>query len=281
METILEILRKTTDFFTRKGLSQPRLDAEWLLAHGLGLKRMDLYLQFERPLALAEIEKLRPLVQARGRRVPLQHLLGEMEFLGCRIHTDSRALIPRPETEEGVALLVENVSTAPKRILDLGTGSGCIALALARHFPEAEVVAVDTSAEALDLARENASRNRIDTVSWLPGHWFEPVSGRFDWIVSNPPYLSKGEWENAQPEVRDHDPATALVADADGLADLRHILREAPAFLHPRGLLFLETGADQHPLLVAEARTLPYATVESKPDLSGRDRFLLLRAPSG
>lgn len=280
METILEILRKTTDFFSRKGLEQPRLDAEWILAHGLGLKRMDLYLQFERPLSAPELESLRPLVQARGRRVPLQHLIGEMEFLGCRIHTDSRALIPRPETEEGVALLIDTLTAPPRRLLDLGTGGGCIALALARHFPESAVMAVDCSAGALELARENATLNHIANVSWLQGDWFAPVEGTFDCIAANPPYLTEDEWKIAQPEVRDHDPRQALVAEENGMADLRTILREAPDFLKPGGVLFLETGANQHRQLLEEAGQLPYAKAESNPDLSGCDRFLLLRMPS-
>src|SRR3954471_14665010 len=155
MLTVLEIIKRTTDFFSGKGIESPRLNAELLIGHALGLKRMQLYLQFERPLAEPELEKIRPLVKRRGNREPLQYILGETEFSGVKLKVDSRALIPRPETERLIEVTMAALSTPPARILDLGTGSGAIALALAKHYPEAKVTAVDRSAAALALAREN------------------------------------------------------------------------------------------------------------------------------
>ncbi|HEX3729126.1 MAG TPA: peptide chain release factor N(5)-glutamine methyltransferase, partial [Opitutaceae bacterium] len=264
--TVLEIIRRTTEFFQARGVESARLNAETLIGHALGLKRMQLYLQFERLLAEPELEKIRPLVRRRGKREPLQHIIGEVDFGGLRLKSDRRALIPRPETELLVETILARLPTPPARVLDLGTGSGAIALALARAWPAAEVVAVDASEEALALARENAAATGLaERVTLLASRWFEHLpEGRFDLIASNPPYLSA--------EVRDFEPAQALVAGEGGLADLRLILREAPARLAPGGLLALETGPDQHAELLALAAAAGLAGAESVRDLAGRDR---------
>src|SRR5882757_4957498 len=156
MLTVLEIIKRTTEFFDKRGVESARLNAELLIGHALGLKRMQLYLQFERPLTETELEKIRPLVKRRGSREPLQYIMGETDFSGLKLKVDRRALIPRPETERLIELLTQHVATPPASILDLGTGSGAIALALAKTWPEAAVTAVDKSEEALALARENA-----------------------------------------------------------------------------------------------------------------------------
>ncbi|HEY5552102.1 MAG TPA: HemK/PrmC family methyltransferase, partial [Opitutaceae bacterium] len=158
MLTVLDIIRRTTEFFQTKGIETPRLDAELLLSHSLWMKRMELYLQFERPLTDAELEKLRALVRRRGTREPLQHIVGDLEFANVVLKTDRRALIPRPETEELVEHIASELTAPPARIADLGTGSGAIALALADRFPEASVTAVEISEDAAALARENAAR---------------------------------------------------------------------------------------------------------------------------
>src|SRR5471032_2133852 len=157
MLTVLEIIKKTTDFFAGKGIESPRLNAELLIGHALGLKRMALYLQFERSLAEAELEKIRPLVRRRGLREPVQYIVGETDFSGLKLKVDRRALIPRPETELLVETVVGRALPPPARVLELGTGSGAIALALARAWPETAITAVDTSAGALELARKNAA----------------------------------------------------------------------------------------------------------------------------
>ncbi len=278
MLTVLEIIKKTTDFFAGKGVESPRLQAELLIGHVLGLKRMQLYLQFERPLTEADLEKIRPLVRRRAQREPLQYVLGETEFHGLRLKVDRRALIPRPETEMLVASALSACPTLPVRVLDLGTGSGAIALALAKEVPGAAVVAVDVSDDALALARENAaSAGLSDRVTFLKSSWFAalPAGACFDLIVANPPYLSAEETAATAPEVHAYEPAQALTAADGGCADLRAIIAGAIPFLAPAGLLALETGIAQHAELTVLARTVGFARVESRPDLTGRDRFVL------
>ncbi|WP_245844371.1 peptide chain release factor N(5)-glutamine methyltransferase [Nibricoccus aquaticus] len=288
MLSVLEIIKKTTDFFASKGVESPRLNAELVIGHALGLKRMQLYLQFERLLAEAELEKIRPLVRRRALREPLQYILGETEWYGLKLKTDKRALIPRPETE----LLMEFAVKAAKdagaagtpvtRILDLGTGTGAIALALAKEFPEAKVFAVDASEEALALATENAmALGLTERVTFLKSDWFsavpEPkdVTERFGLIVSNPPYLTEAEVAEAEPEVRAFEPVSALIAADAGAADLRRIIAGAPRFMAEGGVLALETGIAQHAELVAACGAAGFARSESKQDLTGRDRFVM------
>lgn len=288
MPTLLEIIQKTTDFLASKGVESARLNAEQLVGHALGLKRMQLYLQFERVLAEPELDKIRPLVKRRAQREPLQHILGTVEWGGLILKCDRRALVPRPETEELFEHIVKRRATvvasgsgegasAPLRVLDLGTGTGALALALAKAWPESRVTAVDASDDALALARENAAALGLsDRVTFLKSDWFSalPAGEHFEVIVSNPPYLTDAEVAAAEPEVRIHDPRAALVASDDGLADLRVIVREAAARLAPGGLLALETGIAQHPALLAALADAGLVRGESVQDLSKRDRFV-------
>lgn len=277
MLTLLEVIKKTTEFFAAKGVEHPRLDAELLLAHALGLKRMQLYIQFERPLTEPDLEKIRALVRRRGQREPLQYIVGTTDFGGLTLKSDRRALIPRPETELLVEKVVGRVS-GPRRILDLGTGSGAIALALAKQWSDAEVVAVDSSADALALAQENASATEMSArVAWLKSNWYDalPADSRFDLIAANPPYLTADETAQTAPEVRLHEPAQALTSGgADGLDDLKTIVRRAPEFLAEGGALALETGIGQHAALLALVRDAGFNVAESWQDLTGRDRFI-------
>ncbi|HWA08282.1 MAG TPA: peptide chain release factor N(5)-glutamine methyltransferase [Opitutaceae bacterium] len=281
MPTVLEIIKKTTDFFAERRVESPRLSAELLIGHALSLKRMQLYLQFERVLGEPELEKIRPLVRRRGQHEPVQYILGAMDFHGVHLKVDRRALIPRPETEQLIELVVRERPAPPARILDLGTGSGAIALALARHWPEAQVTAVDLSEEALALARENAVATGLEArVTLLRSNWFEqvPAEARFELIVANPPYLSAAETAGAPEEVRSFEPAAALTAAGDdGAADLQLIIAGAPRHLAPGGLLALETGPAQHAMLLPVAKAAGFAQAASWPDLAGRDRFILAR----
>ncbi len=278
MLTVLEILKKTTDFFASKGIENPRLNAELLVGHALGLKRMQLYLQFERVLPEAELEKIRPLVRRRGAHEPVQYILGETEWQGLKLKTDRRALIPRPETEQLVDLIAGALRQAPRRILDLGTGSGALALAFAQKYTAAHVEAVDASEEALSLARENAAALELaERVTFSKSDWFSvlPPDTRFDLIVANPPYLSAEETAATALEVRQFEPTAALTAADEGRADLRTIIAGAPQFLNSGGLLGLETGISQHVVVQQGCAEAGFSKTESHRDLTGRDRFVL------
>lgn len=279
MNTVLEIIKKTTDFFTARGVENARFNAEWLVGQALGLKRMQLYVQFERLLTEPELEKIRPLVRRRAAHEPLQYVLGETPFAGLTLKCDPRGLIPRPETEYLVEMIGAKYSEAapPASVLDLGTGTGALALALAGIFPSARVTGTDLSDAALALAQENAAANGLtERVRWLKSNWFAqvPANERFDLIVSNPPYLTPQEWAETKPEVRDHEPRTALVGGADGLDDLRSIVAEAPRWLASGGTLVLETGIAQHAALRSLVEASGLTLFESRPDLTGRDRFV-------
>jgi len=277
MLAVLEIIKKTTDFFAAKGVESPRLNAELLIGHALGLKRMQLYMQFERLLTEAELEKIRPLVRRRAQREPVQYILGETEWFGMKLKIDRRALIPRPETERLAELVTELMTVAPARILDLGTGSGALALGLAKHWPEAQVVALDRSSEALALAGENAVSLALDTrINFVESDWFSalPSGERFELIVANPPYLSEEETAAAEPEVHAHEPRSALVSPEHGIADLKKIVTGAPQFLNAGGLLALETGVAHHVELVKLCTEAGFSRSESRQDLTGRDRFI-------
>ena len=278
MLTLLEIIKRSTDFLDKHGVDSARLNAELLVGHALGLKRMQLYMQFERPLAEAELEKIRPLMKRRSSREPLQYIIGTAEFCGLTLKVDRRALIPRPETERLVEIITERLVLPPATVLDLGTGTGAIALALAQRYPTAAVTGVDRSLEALALSRENATLCQLtEKVRWLESNWFVgvPEGERFQLIVANPPYLTKGEVTEAEPEVREFEPVGALTPGENGASDLEHILLTSCGRLEAGGLLALETGISQHAALVALAKAQGYGVVESLPDLTGRDRYIL------
>lgn len=284
MHSLLDIVRKSTAFLATKGVDNARFNAEVIIGHALGLKRMQLYVQFERLLSEAELEKIRPLVRRRSLREPLSYVVGETEFHGLRIACDRRALIPRPETEELVehVVMAQADKAAPLSILDLGTGTGCIALALASLLPAATVIAVDSSEEALALASENvAALGLASRISLVRSDWYAalPEAATFNLIISNPPYLTAAETDEAMPEVREHEPHSALTARDEGLSDLRVIIAGALARLVPGGMLAMETGIAQHAVLTTELLAAGFTAVRSLPDLSGRDRFVLASRP--
>jgi len=278
--TIREIKERTEAFFESKGVPNARLDTDMLIAHSLGIKRLELYLDLDRPLTESQLAELRPLVKRRADREPVQYIIGSVDFCDMELKVDTRALIPRYETEELVERVSEALSVAPKQILDLGTGSGALALAFAKRYPEASVDAVDFSAQALSLAKENAITQELaERVTFYEGSWLCPLGlgeQRYDLIVSNPPYLTEEEMTTAEPEVVNHEPQCALVSGADGLDDLRLIFKDAAAFLKPGGLLALETGIAQAEALntLAETAGLQGECIE---DLSGRPRFYFAR----
>lgn len=277
--TVLDVVRKSADFLERKQVESARLNAEWLIAHVLGIGRMELYLQFDRPLQDPELGKMRECVARRGKREPLQYIIGQTEFHNITIKCDHRALIPRPETEQLVEQIMDLGPELDEeiRILDLGTGTGALGLALAMHFPRSQVIAVDASADALELSKENALHCGLQNrVEFVQSDWFAQINdlGPFDLIVANPPYLTERELADAESEVKDFEPTTALVADNEGLADLLVIIEGAYYHLIESGTLWLETGIDQHPALLDACNQNGYSESEGINDWSGRPRFI-------
>jgi release factor glutamine methyltransferase len=242
--TTLKVLDWTRDFLASRGVENARLEAEWLLCAATGLDRVGLYLNFEKPLHDAELAAYRAMIARRGKREPLQHILGSQEFCGLEFEVTPEVLIPRYDTE---TLVNEALIRMPgaESVLDIGTGSGCIAVALACNLPCAAVVAVDISEAALDVARRNAARHNV-AIEFIHGSLFDPLAGRqFDLIISNPPYIPSGEIEVLQPEVRDFDPRSALDGGLDGLDIYRRLVPQAASFLKCGGWLLVEVGAGQ------------------------------------
>jgi release factor glutamine methyltransferase len=275
--TVLDVLQTTTAYFKKRGIENSRLNAEHLIAHALGRTRMELYLEFERTLGEAELAPLRELVKRRGGGEPLQHLLGTVEFCGETFLCDKRALVPRPETEQLVELVESRIENREARIVDVGTGSGVIALSLAKKFPEAQIFAVDISADALGLARENAVRlNLNERVQFLRSDLLKNVEGFFDLIVANLPYIAAQDRRTLSREVLS-DPEVALFAGARGDELVRELIEQAPARLRPGGLLALEIGLGQGKALLSALAEKKYRDIYSENDYSGVIRFLFAR----
>ena len=277
--TVLEVLQSTTGYFHKRNIDSPRLNAEHLLAHVLSRKRMELYLDFERQLRESELAPLRELVKRRGTGEPLQHLLGTVEFCGRSFRCDKRALVPRPETEQLIELLITHFKSeiADSRMIDVGTGSGIIALTLAAEFPKAEIVGADISEDALMLARENAERLGLaDRVHFLQSNLLESVQTHFDLIVANLPYVSTEDRHNLSREVL-HDPEVALFAGARGDELVRQLIGQASSWLRPGGMLAMEIGIGQSEGLVAALAEKNYRDISTEKDYSGVIRFLFAR----
>ena len=273
MKSVQDIITATAGYLQKHGVESPRLNAELLLAHVLGKKRIDLYLEFDRPLGDRELDPMRALMKRRATGEPLQHLLGTVEFHGRSFLCDRRALIPRPETEH----LVEHLlawKEKPARILDAGTGSGVIALTLAAEWPEASVDAIDISPSALALAAENAARlDLAGRVHFLESDLFSAVPGQYGLIVANLPYIPAGDFPGLSREVR-ADPVSALDGGPDGCALIRAFLDQARPHLLPGGSVALEIGAGQSDLLVEHLRLLGYNDIRATADYAGIIRFL-------
>jgi release factor glutamine methyltransferase len=277
--TVLEVLQSTTGYFQKHNIDSPRLNAEHLLAHVLGRKRIDLYLEFERRLQESALMPLRELVKRRGSGEPLQHLLGTVEFCGRTFRCDKRALVPRPETEQLVELLISHFKseTGYSRMIDVGTGSGVIALTLAAEFPKAEIVGADISQDALMLAHENAERLGLaDRVQFLQSNLLESVQPDFDVIIANLPYVSTEDRQNLSLEVL-HDPEVALFAGERGDELERQLIAQAPAWLRPGGMLAMEIGIGQSETLMAVLAAKNYRDIWTEKDYSGVIRFLFAR----
>ena len=282
--TVLRLMRWSGEYLEGKGVERGRLEAEHLLAHALGLPRLQLYLQHDRPLDRDELDRFRPLLRRRAEREPLQYIVGHAAFRELELLVDPRVLIPRPETE----VLVDEVLAWARAggaealtAVDVGTGSGAISLSLVREGPFRRVVATDVSPDALAVARANAEGLGMDgQIEFREGPLFSPLGNGeiFDVIVSNPPYVAETEAGTLQPEVGTWEPSAALFGGPDGLEVIRALVAGAGAHLGPGGLLALEVGAGQAGLVVAEIEgSGGYDDIRVRRDLAGRQRVILAR----
>jgi release factor glutamine methyltransferase len=261
---VREVLARSAEFLERKGVESPRLDAELLLAHALGASRVDLYTDFDRELREDELAVARELVERRGRREPLAYILGEWGFRGLTLRTDDRALVPRPETEVVVERCLALIAELDEpEVLDLGTGTGAIALAIADEQPDARVTAVDASPQALRLAAENVEATGLPVLLRLGG--LETAMEGWDLVVSNPPYVSAADYEGLQPEIREWEPREALVGEG---------VHERIAELAQTSWLVLEVGDGQAGGVASALAGMGYDAVRISPDLAGKDRVV-------
>ena len=280
--TVLKLLQWTTDYFQRNNVPEPRTSAEVLLAHVLAEDRLFLYLNYDRPMETSELAAYRACIKRRLGGEPNQYITGLQEFWSLPLRVSPDVLIPRPETEVLVEAVLEFLDKADPNvdILDLGTGSGAIAIALARELPAARIVAADISMAALRLAQENAKSNQVDErIFFVRSDMFAAIPGgsqKFKVVVTNPPYISHAEILELPREIRDFEPHHALEGGPDGLTAIRQIIAEAPTVLSQAGALCMEMGADQTENISALAReSQRYESYRIIKDYSGLDRVLV------
>ena len=270
--TVGEVLRRSAAYLSERGSPSPRLDADLLLAHALGVERLRLYTDSERPLTPAELGRARDLLARRGRREPVAYLTGERSFRRMSLRVGPRVLVPRPETEALVEWALE-VAPPGAAVVDWGSGSGAVALALAGEGDGLRVTALECSPEALEAARDNGARLGLE-VEWLRSDGFAAVAGRrFAVIAANPPYLSEADLGSAPPELA-FEPAEALVAGPTGLEAIVRIAADAPGHLEPGGWVLIEVGDGQAPAVEEALRAAGLAGVARRADLAGVARVV-------
>lgn len=269
MKTLKNILDLAMEFLKKNGVPRPRLVAETLLAHFLEKKRIELYMHFDRPMIEEELVPFRAALKRVVSGEPLEYVIGEVEFFDAKISITKDVLIPRQETEILLDHVVKNLDGSEKRALDLCTGSGCLAIGLKKARPEIEVVGVDLSEKALDVARQNSA-----DVHWMHGNLTDPVKGqKFDLILCNPPYVTEGEYENLSPSVRDHEPKMALVSGPSGLEFYERLNQELPSILSPGAKVFFEIGTGQGERLIKIFSNPFWRDLKVEKDWAGHERF--------
>ena len=281
---VIDLLKTTTTYFLKKNIENPRLNAERLLSHVLKMERIKLYVEFERPVSDAELDQYRSLVSRRTKNEPLQYILGETEFMGLAFQVNPSVLIPRPETEilvEGVIKL-KNETEGQIDILDIGTGSGCIAISLAHYWPGAHAYGIDISADALKIAGENKVLNKTENVTFFEKDVFDSwpdnnLPKEFEIIISNPPYVTEDEMAGLQNEVKDFEPKVALTDFSDGMRFYTHIFSLINEGTLNTKFLFLEMSGSQPKKIVDEAKKYEFSSVEVIKDLNGIDRVLKVK----
>ena len=279
--TLIDVLRLSTTYLGDHGSSSARLDSELLCAQALGLRRLDLYLQFDRPLDAEELTSIRELVRRRGRGEPVAYITGTREFYGRPFTVTPDVLVPRPDTESLVERAVAFLRARPGaelRVADLGTGSGCIAITLAAEIPGMQVVATDLSPAALAVAQANAAALGID-VSFMERSWADGLDGRFDLIVSNPPYVTTDELDAVDRDVRDFEPRGALLGGDDGLDAYRALLASVRDHVTTARLMLEVDPRHAQGVEALVSATFPGATTSEVPDLTGRTRVLDVEMP--
>jgi len=274
--TVRGVLKKTTDFFAARKIENPRLNIELLLCHVLSCQRMDLYLDLDKPLNNDEITRLRTLVKKRGTRMPIQYLTGECEFLDFRVALNQHVIIPRPETELLASSAMADIpERGIKSVLDLGTGSGVLAICVKRGFPELAVFGSDVSEKALFLAEENGKANGV-AVHWVLSDGFAHLAGKsFDLVISNPPYIKTEDFVWLESEVRDFEPRLALDGGPNGLTFFERFFSEVPEFLNRAGRVHVEVGAGQSDRVSALGEASQMRLIRVEQDLAGIDRVVV------
>jgi len=275
-KTIEEVLQKSVAFLQAKGIDNAKTDTEWIISSILGIPRLQLYLNLGQLIKGKELDDIRKGIVGRGNRIPLQHILGSVEFAGINIICDHRALVPRPETEQLVEHIIKRVDSGfDGTIVDLGTGTGAIVFSLCKYFRFASGIGIDSCENALALARENLAQfDHKGRISLIQGNWFvdDFKEIQADIVVANPPYLSHEEWSSAQPEVKLHDPKGALISEDEGMQDLLKVCEVAHGLLQPGGSVYLEMGKGQADTLLLALRR-KFHSVEIIRDLSSIRRF--------
>ena len=287
--TIQRLLNWITEFFTDKGIDSPRLSAELILSHIVGLKRIELYTQFDKPVAGEQLVRLHDLVNRAGQNEPVAYLTGKTEFYSLELNVTPDCMIPRPETELLVQRAIEflRTRTGIQLVCDLCTGCGCIAVAIAKNFPDVRIIATDISSGALTIAAGNVEKHQLkERIKLLCGDLFEPIvpqleAGKFDLIVCNPPYVSTAEYQKLDKNVKDYEPKIALLAGEDGIDIYRRILEKAEQFLKPDAALMLEIGYAQGPA-VRELleQTDAFAKIKIEKDPHNNDRVVTAKITS-
>jgi len=279
MITVLEVIKLSTEYLQKKGVESPRANAEILLAEILKCKRLELYLAFDKPLAENEVQVYREAIRKRGLRIPLQYIVGNVEFYGLKLIVNENVLIPRPETE----LLVEKIindsdKTTNLKILDIGVGSGNISLSISKNLPNSKVVAIDISKTALDVANQNAKINPLqDRIEF---RLFDIMNdnlnslGKFDLIVSNPPYVSENDYESLEPELKNHEPKIALTDNSNGISFYKHIVEASEQLLKKPGKIYFELGIDQSAQVQEYFKQNNFTNIKITKDYSGIERII-------
>lgn len=276
MTTLLQEVQSAVAFLESRGVELPRKDAEELLSHLLGIQRLDIYLHPDQKLDELQMQEFQALLQRRAEREPLQYIIGSVEFYNSTLKVDRRALIPRPETEELVEKIVKEIGQQAGTFFDICCGTGCIAIAIKKACPQLNVYATDIDDQALSLAKENASLNKVD-IHFFQGDLIQPLKEiRCDFLASNPPYIISSEINTLQPEVQTYEPRKALDGGKDGLDFYRQLSRDIPIVLKAGGKAWLEIGHGQGKDVITLFSNPPWKKCHLEKDRAGRERHIFL-----